>query len=632
MLANSDKINYRLNNILDNWEKNPIKSIQLPTLDKSSLINNIDLDSNHSLIYERLSGFNYKTIFYDNRYKVGKICGKDCYGNDLYFPLDIECPLNDIVLTKDENFDKNGIYTKLELNNSFLYYTNKKIDGKIIINLIKSKHNVPELNFQESEEKEKYVDFDIKSYSNIGSYNEFYFLSIYYIGIDKDILPRQEKIKEFEKKIKKYEYLIEVVDSLLLAYYIAFGLACLIFFSLRCAGEIDCRLDLFFIGFDIIFIIFFIPILIMSSICLYLNHQYIINFINKINQTYENNRVTFPWETLIISHIIIVIIILIFNNIYFCCTHCFENFFDKIFICNLCKYWECKTCKCDCDFGQCECSKCLKDCKCDCDFSCCECLKCLKDCKCDCDFSCCECLKNCKCDCDCFKCFRKDNENNHHIPNIHSENINISNNIDTTNEIISLKNMISNMIESNNNNYKNIKQDIDEIKNKISNKNNFLNNLEKNNNLQNNHNVINNKLNEEIIQIKKEVREIKDLCKNCSEKFENNNNTFENIKKNDNVLKIIIKFENKIYQIILENDCSYKDFIKKIYSTLSSYLNGISINSLKFYYWNQLRERIKIMNENDFLNAMSMNIFYFEVLIEGHNQVRQQNYINNENK
>ena len=38
------------------------------------------------------------------------------------------------------------------------------------------------------------------------------------------------------------------------------------------------------------------------------------------------------------------------------------------------------------------------------------------------------------------------------------------------------------------------------------------------------------------------------------------------------------------------------------------------------------------MNENDFLNAMSMNIFYFEVLIEGHNQVRQQNYINNENK
>ena len=188
------------------------------------------------------------------------------------------------------------------------------------------------------------------------------------------------------------------------------------------------------------------------------------------------------------------------------------------------------------------------------------------------------------------------------------------------------------MIESNNNNYKNIKQDIDEIKNKISNKNNSSNNLEKNNNPQNNHNAINNKLNEEIIQIKKGIREIKDLCKNCSEKFENNNNIFENIKKNDNDLKIIIKFENKIYQIILENDCSYKDFIKKIYSTLSSYLNGISINSLKFYYWNQLGERIKIMNENDFLNAMSMNIFYFEVLIEGHNQVRQQNYINNENK
>ena len=629
LISNSDKIKYRLNNILYNWELlNPIKSIHV-----TNNSNHLYLDINHSLILESYA-FNYKTIFYDNKYKDSKICGKDSYGNDLYFPKDVECPINDIIITEDENFDTKGIYTRLELNNSFIYYTNKKIDRKIITSLQKNVLNMPTSNFQESEKKEIYSNYYIQSYSNIGIYNNYYFFSCSYMGINQEMLPKQEKITDFKNKLKKYEVLIKAIEGLLISYYIIMPFS--ICFSVY---EYGAKKELLII-FTAIFGIFFIPILIISSICLSINRNYVNNFMNKINETYENNKVNFSWETMIICYSIIIITILTLNNIIIFFDNCFKNFIDQIFECNLCECGKCKACECDCDFGSCECLKCLKNSKCD-------------------------------CNCDCFKCFQKDNNNNNnnHIPNLPSENININNN-DIINEISSLKNMISNMVESNNNHYKKKNIDLDETENKISDKNKSSNNLEINipdkemkeeiiniknicndclekinnysskinsnnndiKNLQNNFNNSNNKYNEEIIQIKNDIKEIKSLCQNCSEKIKNYKKNPEKMEKNDNDLKIIIKYENKIYQIIFDNDCSYRDFIKKIYFTLSPYLNGISINSLKFYYWNQLGERIKIMNENDFLNSISLHIFYFEVIIEDQKQTIQQNYINSEDK
>ena len=192
LIFNLKKINYRLNNLVNNWEKSPIKSIFLDG-DNSA---KIDWKRN-SLIYERLSdiSYNYKSIFYEYKYKESKICGKDSYDNDLYFPKDVECPINGIRITKDENFDTKGEYTKLNLkDNYFLYYTNKKIDGKIIINIINNRHNKPELNFHESEEKGELIDFDIDSYSIIDTFNNEYLLSIFYIGIDPEIHLKLEKL------------------------------------------------------------------------------------------------------------------------------------------------------------------------------------------------------------------------------------------------------------------------------------------------------------------------------------------------------------------------------------------------------------------------------------------------------
>ena len=52
----------------------------------------------------------------------------------MYFPNDVECPINDIII---DNSNKNYIdYKEIKLAGSkSLYYTNKKISNKIIIDL-----------------------------------------------------------------------------------------------------------------------------------------------------------------------------------------------------------------------------------------------------------------------------------------------------------------------------------------------------------------------------------------------------------------------------------------------------------------------------------------------------------------
>ena len=222
LLENINKINYRVDNILNNWNKNPIKSVNFNW-------------KNNSFAFEKFSDYNYKNAFYENRYKDSKICGKDSYDNDLYYPLDVECPINSIIISENGNFDIKGEYTKLNLKyNYFLYYSNKKINEKIIIDLIISNHNGPELNFYESKEKEKLMDFDIKSYSNIEMFNDKYLLAIHYIGVDSNILSKTKKINNFDNKLKIYKRLITAIEALLISFYgiIPFGLIFLIEFPI----------------------------------------------------------------------------------------------------------------------------------------------------------------------------------------------------------------------------------------------------------------------------------------------------------------------------------------------------------------------------------------------------------------
>ena len=72
---------------------------------------------------------------------------------------------------------------------------------------------------------------------------------------------------------------------------------------------------------------------------------------------------------------------------------------------------------------------------------------------------------------------------------------------------------------------------------------------------------MNDKFNGEITQLKNTARYIGRLCEDCLEKV----TIINNIKVIDNELKIIIKYENKFYQILINKNCTYKDFMNRIY-------------------------------------------------------------------
>jgi len=73
----------------------------------------------------------------------------------LYFPNDVECPINDIIIN---NSNKNYIdYKEIKLTSSTsLYYTNKKISNKIIIDL-KANPEYYNLNFKFKKKQMNYV-------------------------------------------------------------------------------------------------------------------------------------------------------------------------------------------------------------------------------------------------------------------------------------------------------------------------------------------------------------------------------------------------------------------------------------------------------------------------------------------
>ena len=81
--------------------------------------------------------FSFNNIL-KNDLKNGKICGVDHLGNNLIFPIDAECPINYIKII-DANDDVNSVSEienpiELNLGDKKLIYSNKKTNGKILIN------------------------------------------------------------------------------------------------------------------------------------------------------------------------------------------------------------------------------------------------------------------------------------------------------------------------------------------------------------------------------------------------------------------------------------------------------------------------------------------------------------------
>ena len=308
-ILNDNKIKDSYNKLIYNWNMSPISSI--------SITNEYD-DSNYRIRwkndyfkFEKLNKFNYINI-YSN--KNGKICGKDNYGNNLYFPENEKCPINNIFVSeKNENLKG---YTKLELHNGeFLYYTNEYIEGKIVIYfMINSDTNIP-LN-------PEYEDYfpNIPFYEEIDSnYNEgenMHLYSLNYLGINTTSISG-DKITKFKHNINLYKSIAKgklalfclqnIFIALLILFYILFEYresnnGCLGLILMIC---LVCYIAIFFL-----YITFVI-------ICLTIHVKDITNFMNRINLDFERERNDFKWNLIIlifkIQFIVAFIMIIIFD-------------------------------------------------------------------------------------------------------------------------------------------------------------------------------------------------------------------------------------------------------------------------------------------------------------------------------
>ena len=120
----------------------------------------------------------YYDYLYINDDDYKKLCGKDSLGNNLYYPDFMKCPINDIFILKYEKDIKD--YNRLKFDdNSYLYFTNKKTDGKILIDFRISSDFKIALN-QGGDSSGNY--YSMPFYEKIDSINNTYLYSINYLG------------------------------------------------------------------------------------------------------------------------------------------------------------------------------------------------------------------------------------------------------------------------------------------------------------------------------------------------------------------------------------------------------------------------------------------------------------------
>ncbi len=123
--------------LINNWETNPIKEIEIVEEDSSETET---IDSNGIKEIKNFNGNFFKLTREDTNYlkmskETNKECGTDSYGNKLYIENNKECPINFIYIGTSPpkvNFDFKKITLK---NNKQLYFSNQNTNGKIVINL-----------------------------------------------------------------------------------------------------------------------------------------------------------------------------------------------------------------------------------------------------------------------------------------------------------------------------------------------------------------------------------------------------------------------------------------------------------------------------------------------------------------
>ena len=289
---NDRKIGNIYNNLIYNWNMNPISSISL-YYNYWQLNHNFAWESDYFYI-EKLNNFDYINIYTNTN---GKICGKDNFGNNLYFPDDVDCPINKIFVSYSNTYLPG--YQKLRLNNGkFLYYTNEYIEGKIVTDLrISNLREIP-LNPDYSDVKTNIPFYEEIDYILDNSY----LFAINYLGLNTSSVST-DKLKKLKYNIKVYTALSIGKIVLFCLQHAFFILAIIIY----CCKSDKCNKECLFIIVTIISIINYLLQIIFVIICLNHHVKYITNFINKINLDFEKDKNDFKWNLIILLYLVISI-------------------------------------------------------------------------------------------------------------------------------------------------------------------------------------------------------------------------------------------------------------------------------------------------------------------------------------
>ena len=337
---------------IDNWALNPITSIEL-SRKKDHVFATAHFKKESQSFYKwkdiyitvkRDSNYNYMKI-YPIKSEKGKLCGKDSFGNELYFPNDVECPINDIII-EDINTNPHPGYTEVNLENSlYLYYTNKKTDGNILVDIKAGPNTVLQLNYDKSNEicgyfEGKYTEYsgsilddeededdwrrnliayelnkkECKKYfkfntipfyekideRNFDSFTDDYDSSYYsseqkiylyafnYQGINSNSLKNRGKVRNYKYNMDNF-YILSLIKNILSSFNILY----FIFFIVIIVKDLNNEKICFIISLIIIGLSFFNFILLIS--CFGININYIQNFMNKINKDFEAHKSNYIW-------------------------------------------------------------------------------------------------------------------------------------------------------------------------------------------------------------------------------------------------------------------------------------------------------------------------------------------------
>ena len=369
----------KYDDLIYNWRTNPMQSIQI-NFEKSYELGRVKTKKNDYRFYlwrnnyfkvEKLKNYNYLNI-YDK--ENGKLCGKDSFGNNLYFPEDIECPINDLFV-KEGKEDFQG-YERINLYESYyLYYTNKNINGTIIIDLKASSaisyqinkdkneyefYHPFELNLEESDQICTYLEIYLKDtfseecknyfhfyvspfYEYIDSWDYISFLSnsikhsdikslqydsiklykIFYKGINTTKISNKKLIKNFENCmiIFRIIYIFKIIFFCLIAIlYIPY-----ICISVKVIDRLDFN-EIYLNIFSIICITLIIIYIIFSIINIIIYIKYISNFMDMIDIYFEKSKISylrFVATNIYLSIVLLnLLIFLLFKNFI---KDCLEN-------------------------------------------------------------------------------------------------------------------------------------------------------------------------------------------------------------------------------------------------------------------------------------------------------------------